>query len=70
MVVNSNNHLSISLLRQRVKCDAKHIDAKLHVVMEIVWNHIKSIERVLTDPLTKGLPPSVFKEHIVDMDLW
>ena len=38
--------------------------------MEIVWNHIKSIERVLTDPFTKGLPPSVFREHTVDMGLW
>jgi len=42
---------------------------KLYVVKEIVWNHIKSIEQVLTDPLIKGLPLSVFGEHMVDMGL-
>jgi len=69
MVVNNNNHLSISLLWQRVKCATKHIDKKLHVVKEIVWNHIRSIKWVLTDPLTKDLTPSMFREHTVDMDL-
>jgi hypothetical protein len=29
MVVNNNNHLSNLLLRQRVKCAAKHIDVKV-----------------------------------------
>jgi hypothetical protein len=48
---------------------------KLYIVKEKVRNHIKSIEyksnkKVLADPLTKGLPPSVFREHIVDMGLW
>jgi hypothetical protein len=48
---------------------------KLYVVKEEVRNHIKSMEhksnkQVLADPLTKGLPPSVFREHIVDMGLW
>ena len=27
-------------------------------------------EQVLADPRTKGLPPSVFGEHTVDMGLW
>jgi hypothetical protein len=31
--------------------------------------HISN-KKVLADPLTKGLPPSVFREHIVDMGLW
>jgi hypothetical protein len=48
---------------------------KLYVVKEKVRNHTKSIEhisnkKVFTDPLTKGLPPSVFREHTVDMGLW
>jgi hypothetical protein len=48
---------------------------KLYVVKEKVQNHTKSIERkgnkqVLADPLTKGLPPSVFRKHTVDMGLW
>ena len=72
MVHNSNNHLSCSLLRQRVKCDARHIDIKVYVVEKKVRNHNQSIEhksnkKVLADLLTKGLPPSVFGEHTVDM---
>jgi hypothetical protein len=34
VVDNNNNHSSSSLLRQRVKCAAKHIDTKLYVVKE------------------------------------
>jgi hypothetical protein len=70
MVNNNINHLSSSLLWQQVKCAAKHIDIKLYVVKEIVRNHNESIEQVLVDPLTKGLPLSAFREHTVDMDLW
>jgi hypothetical protein len=69
MVNSSNNHLSSSLLWQRVKCVAKHIDIKLYVVKEKVQNHIESIEQVLADPLIKGLPPIAFREHTVDMGL-
>jgi hypothetical protein len=67
MVDNSNNHLSSSLLWQQVKYAAKHIDIKLYVVKEKVQNYIKSIKQVLADPLTKGLLPSAFREHIVNM---
>jgi hypothetical protein len=28
-----------------------------------------SIEKMLADPLTKGLPPNVFREHVADMGL-
>ena len=47
---------------------------KLYVVKEKIWNHTKSIEhksnkQVLANPRTKGLPPSVFREHTVDMGL-
>ena len=69
MVDNSNNHLSISLLGQRVNCAAKQIDIELYVVKEIVRNHTESIEQVLAFPLTKGLPPSEFRELTVDMSL-
>jgi hypothetical protein len=44
---------------------------KLYVVKEKVRNHTHiSNKKVLADPLTKGLPPSVFTEHTVDMGLW
>ena len=49
---------------------AKHIDIKYIVVKDKVRDHVKSlehisIEKMLADPLTKGLPPNVFREHSV-----
>ena len=40
-----------------------------------VWDHIISLEHIstkkmLADPLTKGLPPNVFREHLAGMGLW
>ena len=34
----------------------------------ISLEHI-STERILADPLTKGLPPNVFREHVASMGL-
>jgi hypothetical protein len=28
-----------------------------------------STEKMLADPLTKGLPPNMFREHVAGMDL-
>ena len=45
---------------------AKYIDIKYYVVKDKVRDHIISlehirIEKMLANPLTKGLPPSVFR---------
>jgi hypothetical protein len=53
---------------------AKHIDIKYYVVKDKVWDHVISLEHIstakmLTDPLTKGLPPNVFREHVAGMGL-
>ena len=53
---------------------AKHIDIKYYIVKDKVRDHIISLEhirteKILTDPLTKGLPPSVFREHLAGMGL-
>ena len=53
---------------------AKHIDMKYYVVKDKVRDHIISLEHIstekmLADPLTKGLPPNVFREHVSDMGL-
>jgi hypothetical protein len=53
---------------------AKHIDIKYYVVKNKVRDQIINLEHIstgkmLTDPLTKGLPPNVFREHVVGMDL-
>ena len=53
---------------------AKHIDIKYHIVKDRIQNHtidVKHISttRMLVDPLTKGLPPSIFREHVAGMRL-
>jgi hypothetical protein len=53
---------------------AKHIKIKFYVVKECIQDqtisleHI-SIKKVLMDPLTKGLPPNMFSEHVAGMGL-
>ena len=53
---------------------AKHIDIKYYVVKERVQDHTIDLEHIstkqmLADPLTKGLPPNVFREHVAGMGL-
>ena len=53
---------------------AKHVDIKYYVVKDKVWDHVISLEHIstekmLTDPLTKGLPPNMFREHVAGMGL-
>jgi hypothetical protein len=53
---------------------AKHINIKFYVVKEKIHDQNISLEHIstkkmITDPLTKGLPPSVFKEHLAGMGL-
>ena len=52
----------------------KYIDIKFYVVKEqvqdqtICLEHIRT-NKMLADPLTKGLPPNVFREHLAGMGL-
>ena len=53
---------------------AKHMELKYFVVKEEVQKQRVSIEHIKTDlmiadPLTKGLPPKTFKEHVHRMGL-
>ena len=53
---------------------AKHIDIKYYVVKDKVRDYVISlehisIEKMHADPLTKGLPPNVFREHLAGMGL-
>ena len=53
---------------------AKHIDIKFYVIKEHIQDHTISFEymstkKMLVDLLTKGLPPSVFREHLAGMGL-
>ena len=52
----------------------KHIDKKYYVVKDKVRDHIISLEHVRTEkmlanPLIKGLPLSVFREYLAGMGL-
>ena len=53
----------------RSSTKSKHIDIKFLVVKEIVQSGKISIEHLgtnsmIANPLTKGLPPKVFHEHV------
>ena len=53
---------------------AKHIDKNYYVVKDKVRDHVISLEHIsteimLVDPLTKGLSPNVFREHVAGMGL-
>ena len=53
---------------------AKHIDIKFYIVKKKIQDHSITLEHIstkkmLADPLTKGLPPSVFSEHVAGMGL-
>jgi hypothetical protein len=52
----------------------KHINIKFYVVKEKIQDQTISLEHISTkkmivDPLTKGLPPSVFREHLAGIGL-
>jgi hypothetical protein len=53
---------------------AKHIKIKFYVVKECIQDQTISLEysstkKMLADPLTKGLPPNVFNEHVAGTGL-
>jgi hypothetical protein len=53
---------------------AKHTNIRFYVVKEKIQDQTTSLKHISTkkmiaDPLTKGLPPSVFKEHLAGMGL-
>ena len=52
----------------------KHIEIKYHVVKDRIQDRTIDVKYlntrlILADPLTKNLPPSVFKEHVAGMGL-
>jgi hypothetical protein len=52
----------------------KHINIRFYVVKEKIQDQTISLEhistkKVIANPLTKGLPPSVFRECLADMGL-
>ena len=70
-----NNELAVFYAHNNKSSGAaKHIDIKFNVVKEQVQDQIICLEHIrtnkmLADPLTKGLPHNVFREHLADMGL-
>jgi hypothetical protein len=53
---------------------AKYINIRFYVVKEKIQDQTISLEHIstkkmITDPFTKGLPPSVLREHLAGMSL-
>ncbi|KAK3017561.1 hypothetical protein RJ639_006775 [Escallonia herrerae] len=52
----------------------KHIEIKYLVVKERIQNQIVSIQHIITitmlaNPMTKGLPPTLFRKHVASMEV-
>jgi len=71
-IYNDNNAAVLYSNSNRSSTKAKFIHLKFLVVKERVQNKEVSIENISTnsmiaDPLTKQLPPNVFREHVASM---
>jgi hypothetical protein len=58
---------------KKIKAD-KHINIRFYAVKEKIQDQTISLEhistkKIIVDPLSKGLPPSVFREYLVSMGL-
>ena len=67
-----NNVAELYSKSNRSSSKSKHINIKLLVVKERVQSLQVSIEHIntnsmISDPLTKGLPPKVYHEHVTHM---
>jgi len=74
ITIHYDNKAAVFLSSNKSSGAAKHIDIKYFVVKDRTQDqtvdmvHI-STTMMLADPLTKGLPPKIFNEHVVGMGL-
>ena len=70
-----DNKAAVFFAHNNKSSDAtKHIDIRYFVVQDRVQDRTinlvqLSTKKMLADPLTKGLPPNIFQEHVVGMGL-
>jgi hypothetical protein len=70
-----NNKSTVFFLSNNKSSDAaKHIDIKYFVMKDIIQDQTVEIEyistkQMLADPLTKELPPNIFRDHEAGMGL-
>jgi hypothetical protein len=69
-----DNKPSVLYAHNKKTKPAKHINIRFYVVKEKIQDQTISLEHIgtkkmIADLLTKGLPPSVFREHLAGMGL-
>jgi hypothetical protein len=75
LTIYCDNKSIVFFLSNNKSSDAtKHIDIKYFIVKDRVQDQIVEIEHIntkqmLADPLTKGLLPIIFHDHVADMGL-
>jgi hypothetical protein len=75
LTIYCDNKLTVFFLSNNKLSDAaKHIDIKYFIVKDRVQDQTVEIEHIstkqmLVDPLTKGLAPNIFRDHVAAMGL-
>jgi hypothetical protein len=74
LTIYCDNKSAVFFLSNKSSDAAKHIDIKYFVVKDRVHDQTVEIEyistkQMLADPLTKGLPPNIFRDHVAGMGL-
>jgi hypothetical protein len=75
LILYCNNEVTIFFSHNnKSSASVKHIDLKYLVMSEIVQDHTINLDgistkKMLTYPLTKGLPSNIFQEHVIGMGL-
>jgi hypothetical protein len=69
-----DNQPAVLYAHNKLSKAIRPIEVKYYVVKDKIQDHTISLEHIrtkdmLADPLTKGLPPNVFKKHLAGMDL-
>jgi hypothetical protein len=75
LTICCDNKSAVFFLSNKSSDAAKHIDIKYFVVKYRVQDQTVEIEHIstkqmLADPLTKGLPPNIFCDHVAGMGLF
>lgn len=69
-----NNSAVLYANNNRSNTKSKYIDIKYRVLRESIQSGLISVEHIgtnslIVDPLTKGVPPKVFRDHVAHMGL-
>jgi hypothetical protein len=73
-MIDCDNQHAVFYAHNKSSKATRPIEVKYYVVKDKIQDHTISLKHIrtkdmLADPLTKGLPPNVFKEHLAGMGL-